>query len=73
MEKRFKEHKYDNEQYKNGKGKYMTSFKLLDDEDVKIEKIETFRCNDLKDLWKREAEIIQQVNCVNKTFNEDKN
>lgn len=73
LEKRLKEHIYAYQQYKNGKGKYMTSFPLLDDDDVKIEKIESFRCNDLKELWKREAEIIQQVNCVNKTFNENKN
>ena len=50
----------------------MTSFKLLDDEDAKISLIEIFKCNDIKDLWEREKEIIQQTECVNKTYNEDK-
>jgi hypothetical protein len=42
----------------------------LCDEDARIELVENFKCNDLKDLWEREAEIIKQVKCVNKTFNE---
>ena len=69
LEKRFNEHKNAYEQYKNGKGKYITSFSLLDDPKAKIVKIEDYKCNDLKDLWKRESEIIQQSTCVNKTYN----
>jgi hypothetical protein len=69
IEKRFSEHRCSYEQYKKGNGKYMTSFKLLDDDKVKIEKIENFKCNDLKDLWEREKEIIQSTECVNKTYN----
>ena len=72
LEKRLQEHKKDFEEYKKKFGKYITSFVLLSDEDVSITKIEDFKCNDLKDLWKREAEIIKQYGnkCVNKTFNE---
>jgi hypothetical protein len=69
IEKRFSEHRCSYEQYKKGNGKYMTSFKLLDDDKVKIEKIENFKCNDLKDLWEREKEIIQSTECVNETYN----
>jgi hypothetical protein len=47
----------------------MTSFKLLDDDNVKIEKTENFKCNEMKDLWEREKEIIQSTECVNKTYN----
>ena len=72
LDKRFKEHKQAHEQFKKGKGKYMTSFALLDDPDATIEKIESFKCNDIKDLWEREKEIIQQTKCVNKTYNENK-
>ena len=72
IDKRFAEHRYSYEQYKIGKGKYMTSFLLLDDSKVKIEMIERFKCNDIKDLWEREKEIIQSTVCVNKTYNEIK-
>ena len=49
----------------------MTSFMLLDDDDdCKIEMIEMYKCDDRKDLDKREAEIIQFTECVNKTYNE---
>ena len=72
IEQRFKEHMISYNSYKNGKGKFMTSFKLLDDEDAKISLIEIFKCNDIKDLWEREKEIIQKTECVNKTYNENK-
>ena len=70
IEKRLAEHRYSYEQYKKEKGKYMTSFMLLDDDDCKIEMIEMYKCDDRKDLDKREAEIIQFTECVNKTYNE---
>ena len=59
------------ENYDKKGGKFITSFDILGDDAV-ITKIENFKCNDLKDLWKREAEIIQQFgnSCANKTFNE---
>ena len=66
LDRRFKEHKQSYEQFKKGRGKYMTSFPLLDD--GIIEQIESFKCNDIKDLWEREKEIIQQTKCVNKTY-----
>lgn len=70
IDKRFAGHKNGNEQYKKGKGKYITSYALLDDDDVKIELVENYPCDDMKELWEREAEIIQSCICVNKTFNE---
>ena len=72
LEKRFADHKKAMEDYTKKGGKYLTSFQLLGDADVTITKIETFRCNDIKDLWKRESEVIQQYGrkCVNKTYNE---
>ena len=72
MEERFKEHENGWKHYKAGKGKYVTSYELFDLGSPKITKIENFRCNDIKQLQEREAEIIRQTKCVNKTFNEDK-
>lgn len=71
LEKRFTEHKRNYEQYQKGKGKYITSFKLLGDE-AKISLVEECPCNDMRQLWGREKEIIQSVECVNKTFAEGK-
>jgi len=71
LEKRFAQHKSDYKQYQNGKGKYITSFKLLGDK-AKITLVEGYPCNDVKELWEREKEIIQSVECVNKTFAEGK-
>lgn len=74
LESRFSQHKNDCKLFNNGKGKYVTSFDLLSDPNAKIEKIEDFKCNELKDLWERESEIIKQYGskCVNKTYNEMK-
>lgn len=74
LEVRFTKHNNDFKSYNNGKGKYITSFDCLSDPNAKIEKLENFKCNDLKDLWFREAEIIKQYGnkCVNKTYNEMK-
>ena len=72
LNKRFEEHKKAFANHQNGKGSYITSFAVLQGEKVRIEVLENFKCNDLKDLWEREAEIIRQYGkkCVNKTFNE---
>ena len=72
LEKRLDEHKKAFENYQKGKGKYMTSFEILPGEKLNMELLENFKCNDLKDLWEREAEIIRAYGekCVNKTFNE---
>ncbi len=72
LEVRFDQHKKAYEKYVKDEGKYLTSFDLIKDDDVIIEKIENFKCNDLKDLWKREAEIIREfgTKCVNRTYNE---
>ena len=72
LEVRFEQHKKAYEKYSKDEGKFLTSFNLINDTDVTIEKIENFKCNDLKDLWKREAEIIREFGskCVNRTYNE---
>ena len=72
LEKRFKEHKQSYKNYTNNGGKYITSYALLGDDDVRIELIEEFKVVDKKELLKREAEYINSIQCVNKTFKNDK-
>jgi ribosomal protein L12E/L44/L45/RPP1/RPP2 len=72
IEKRFKEHQQSFKQYKAKKGKYMTSFELLGDKDVRIELVLNYPCNSKAELQLEEARIIRSVECVNKTFAEGK-
>ena len=72
LEKRFKEHQQSFSQHKKGKGKYMTSFLLLKDDDAWIELVHDYQCNSKEELWAEEKRVIQCVECVNKTFAEGK-
>ena len=53
-------------------GKYVTSFKVVAGDNVSITKVMDFKCNELAELWKEEAKVIQSCVCVNKTFAENK-
>ena len=72
IDNRFKEHQNGYKKYTEGQGKYITSYKLFEKGIPKISVVEYFKCNDIRQLQEREAEIIQQTKCVNKTFNEEK-
>jgi hypothetical protein len=52
--------------YKNNKGHFLTSFKILECEDYKIELLEEYPCNNREQLFKKEGEYIKSLNCVNK-------
>ena len=52
--------------YKNNKGYFITSFKILECEDYKIELIENYSCNNKEQLHKKEGEYIRSLDCVNK-------
>jgi hypothetical protein len=52
--------------FKNGKGNFITSFKILECEDYKIELIELYPCNNRTQLHKKEGEYIRSLDCVNK-------
>ena len=41
-------------------------------DNVSITKLMDFKCNELTELWKEEAKVIQSCVCVNKTFAENK-
>lgn len=71
LDARFDQHKKDRENHKVGRAKNCTSFLVLEGENAKIKLIETYKCNDMKDLWAREAELIKASICVNKTHKEE--
>ena len=72
MEKRLEKHYSDAANYKEGRGKFVTSFKVVAGDNVSITKVMDFKCNELAELWKEEAKVIQSCVCVNKTFAEGK-
>tara|TARA_R110002153_G_scaffold273139_1_gene443171 strand:+ start:5613 stop:6371 length:759 start_codon:yes stop_codon:yes gene_type:complete len=47
-------------------GSRITSFKILDYGDAKIELIENFKCSSREELMAREGYYIRKLNCVNK-------
>lgn len=71
IEQRFKGHTQSFKAYEKGVGKFITSYKLMGDDDVRIELVADFPCNSKLELWKEEARIIKSVECVNKTYKTD--
>jgi hypothetical protein len=63
---RLAEHIKTYRRFKNGKGNNITSYKILECEDYKIELIENYPCNNREQLFKKEGEHIKNINCVNK-------
>lgn len=49
----------------NTKTSYMTSYKILEYEDYKIELVEEYPCNNKSQLLKKEGEYIKNNECVN--------
>jgi hypothetical protein len=66
LNRRFWSHKkdYSRRSYNNK----MTSFELLKYDDSKIVLCENYRCNNLRELLKRESEYILKNHCVNKVI-----
>lgn len=63
---RLAEHVKSYRRFKNGKGNNITSFKILECEDYKIELIELYPCNNREQLFKKEGEYIKNIDCINK-------
>ena len=66
LPQRMAEHVSAFKQYKNGKGRFFTAFKILECEDYKIELIENYPCNNSQQLTKKEGEHIKILDCINK-------
>ena len=63
---RFSQHKSMFKRYKKGKVGYVTSFKIIEYSDCKIELIKNVCCNNRKELDKIEGEFILNTICCNK-------
>lgn len=59
-------HKADYNRFLNGNSDYYTSFKIIENDDYKIELVELFPCNDRKELETREGFYIKNSECINK-------
>ena len=68
LQKRLINHIDQYKQYNKGKCNYVTSFKILECEDYKIELVENFSCNNRKELEEREGYYIKNNECINKNI-----
>lgn len=66
LSKRIGGHRKHYRQYKEGKKNYMTSFKILEYGDARIELIEDCMCERGEQLTAREGHFIRSLDCVNK-------
>lgn len=66
LSKRLQHHLADYKKYKNNKKNFITSFKVLECEDYKIELIEEINCNNIDQLRERERFYIENNDCINK-------
>jgi hypothetical protein len=66
LSQRFSKHKNHYKRYLVGKGRYITSFKILEYGDAYIELLEDYPCESNIELEHREAELIRELDCVNK-------
>lgn len=68
LNERLKGHKWHFSYWKRGKGGSVSSFKILKHNDVYIELIEKYPCENKFLLLQKEAEYIQKLDCVNKNI-----
>jgi hypothetical protein len=66
LSKRLYEHKNSYKCYLNGKSYFITSFEIVKYDDVYIELLEEYPCENKMMLRKREGELIRDNTCVNK-------
>ena len=63
--KRLSYHKKDYKKWINNNKKYMTSFEICKFDDVYIELLLNYPCNDRGELCRKEGEFIRSMECVN--------
>ena len=63
---RLARHTFDYKYYKLGKTHYITSFKILENNDYSIILIENYPCENKDQLTQRERHFIEMLECVNK-------
>jgi len=65
LRRRLTLHRSNFKKYKNNSGPYISIFKILENNDYTIDKIEDFPCNSKKELEKREGFYHKYFDCVN--------
>ena len=70
LARRLTGHVADYKRWENGKRNYVTSFKCLENDDYDILLIENYPCNSKDELYARERNLTNQVECVNKVKNQ---
>jgi hypothetical protein len=70
LSQRLAQHVSTYKRWSNGKGGYMTSFKIIEQDDYDIVLIEKFPCNNKEELHSRESHHTQTIQCVNKNKNQ---
>ena len=68
LEHRLVRHVEDFQRWKYFGGGYMTSFKIIENEDFQIELVEDCSCNTKQELLRREQHFIKTLVCVNKVI-----
>ena len=65
LSRRMTGHRRNYKHYLNGKGNFVSSYKILDYGNAKIELVEKFGCSCKEELLAREGHFIRTLNCVN--------
>jgi hypothetical protein len=64
---RFNQHKYKYKFWQQSGSSFMSSFEVVKFDDAQVELVEEIICDDVKELFRREGQVIQEtVNCVNR-------
>jgi|688.fasta_scaffold387977_2 hypothetical protein len=66
LAQRLTDHKKHYNMFKNNNYHYVTSFKILECEDYKMELVEDYPCNNKEQLARKEGEYIRNNECVNR-------
>tara|TARA_R110000782_G_scaffold46341_1_gene102415 strand:- start:105 stop:590 length:486 start_codon:yes stop_codon:yes gene_type:complete len=66
LSQRLNKHRSTYKHWKTGKGNYVTSFKVLENDNFKIVLLEAVNCNSNHELKARERFYIESTDCVNK-------
>ena len=66
LKHRLSEHKSNYKRYLNGKYRYTTSFKIIENGDYRIKLVEDYRCMNRKQLESIERVYIEGYPCINK-------
>lgn len=68
LSQRLTKHRVAYKQWKQGKGNFVTSFKVLENDNYEIVLLESYPCNNIDELNARERCWIEREDCVNKVI-----